>query len=135
MAMRSGTPLGVVASTTLIGGLALAPFALLESANGVGRDWSGEVWFAFLYLTLPSAGISAVLYYTLIRRSGAARASLVAYLTPVIVLAWSAVVMGVPLTVPRVAGAILAIVGVRLVLSGSRPGTATESEQSGPGGT
>lgn len=121
MAMRSGSPLGVVASTTLIGGLALVPFAVVESAGGVALDWSWEVWFAFLYLTLPSAGISAVMYYTLIRLSGAARASLVAYLTPILVLAWSATVMGVPLSAPRVAGAVLAIVGVRLILSGTRP--------------
>jgi drug/metabolite transporter (DMT)-like permease len=124
IAMRTGSPLGVVASTTLIGGLVLAPFALLESVSTVGRSWTFEVWLAFLYLTFPSAGLSAVMYYALIRRSGASRASLVAYLAPVIVLAWSALVQGEPLTGARVGGAILAIAGVRLVLSAA-PARAT----------
>lgn len=132
-AMRSGSPLGVVASTTFIGGLALAPFAVLEGAGGVGVSWNAEVWLAFLYLTLPSAGLSAVLYYVLVRQSGAARASLVAYVVPVFVLAWSAVVQGDPLTPARVAGAVLAIVGVRLVLAGSTPvGPSPHSRQLAP---
>ena len=121
VSLRTGSALGVVASTTLIGGLALAPFALLESAGGKAVSWSPEVWLAFLYLTVPSAGLSGVLYYMLIHLSGAARASLVAYMVPVLVLAWSAIVQGEPLTAARVAGAIAAIVGVRIVLSGSSP--------------
>lgn len=130
MAMRSGSPLGVVASTTFIGGLALVPLALFEAMGTPGRTWSPEVWLAFLYLTLPSAGISAVLYYMLIRQSGAARASLVAYVVPVIVLAWSTAIQGEPLTVARVAGAIFAIIGVRLVLSSSSPlGPSDESAE------
>lgn len=121
VAMRTGTPLGVVASSTFIGGVALIPLALLEGPNAIGMPWSTEVWLAFLYLTLPSATFSAVLYYVLIRRSGATRASLVAYVVPVIVLAWSTVVFDEPLTIARIGGALLAIVGVRLVLTGSKP--------------
>ena len=76
-----------------------------------------EAWIAFLYLTIPSAVLSAVLYYALIRRSGAAKAALVVYVVPVIVLAWSVVVLGQPPSAARLLGAILAIVGVRLVLA------------------
>jgi drug/metabolite transporter (DMT)-like permease len=117
VALRSGTPIGVVGSTTLIGGIALAPFALFEVATGNPQPWTTEAWVAFLYLTIPSAGLSAVMYYILISRSGAARASLVSYIVPVIVLAWSVVVAGQPPTLARTVGAILAIVGVRLVLT------------------
>lgn len=116
VALRAGTPLGVVGSTTLIGGLMLAPFATLEGPAGLGLPWSTEVWLAFLYLTFPSAILAAVLYYELVRRTGAARAALVAYIVPVFVLGWGTLVFGEPLTLPRVLGAALAIVGVRLVL-------------------
>jgi drug/metabolite transporter (DMT)-like permease len=119
VALRAGGALGVTASTTFIGGLTLAPFAILESMSGTATDWSTSTWFAFLYLTIPSAGLSAVLYYMLVRHSGAARASMVAYITPVLVLAWSVLVQGEPLTAPRVLGALLAIVGVRLIMRGS----------------
>lgn len=128
VALRSGSPIGVVGSTTLIGGLALAPLAILEAANGTAQAWTVEAWAAFLYLTIPSAVLSAVLYYTLIRRSGAAKASLVAYVVPVIVLAWSIVVQGDPPSLARLLGATLAIVGVRLVLSAApRPSVALPS--------
>ncbi len=118
-ALRSGGAIGVVASTTFIGGLMLAPFALIESANGTAADWSATAWAAFLYLAIPSAGLSAVLYYVLVHQSGAARATMVAYVTPVLVLAWSILVQDEPLTGPRLAGAVLAIVGVRLIMRGS----------------
>lgn len=119
VALRSGGTIGVTASTTFIGGLVLAPFALVESLNGTAAPWSTVTWAAFLYLTLPSAGLAAVLYYLLVRQSGAARASMVAYITPVLVLAWSVLVQGEPLTFPRAAGAVLAIVGIRLIMRGS----------------
>lgn len=119
VALRAGGALGVTASTTFIGGLTLAPFAILESMSGTAVDWSTSTWLAFLYLTIPSAGLSAVLYYMLVRQSGAARASMVAYITPVLVLSWSVLVQGEPLTAPRVLGALLAIVGVRLIMRGS----------------
>lgn len=119
VALRAGGALGVTAATTFIGGLALAPFAILESTAGIAADWSPSTWLAFLYLTLPSAGLSAVLYYMLVRQSGAARASMVAYITPVLVLAWSVVIQGESLTAPRVLGALLAIAGVRLIMRGS----------------
>jgi drug/metabolite transporter (DMT)-like permease len=119
VALRSGGALGVTASTTFIGGLALAPFAILESLSGTAAEWSTSTWLAFLYLTLPSAGLSAVLYYMLVRQSGATRATMVAYVTPILVLSWSVFVQGEALTVPRVGGAILAIVGVRMIMRGS----------------
>ena len=128
VAMRSGSPLGVVASTTFIGGIALAPLAIFESTTAPAIAWSAEVWAAFLYLTLPSAGLSAVLFYVLIRRSGATRATLASYVVPVIVLAWSTFVQDDPLTPARVIGAVFAILGVRLVLSGSTAMTLSPEE-------
>lgn len=118
-ALRSGGAIGVVASTTFIGGLVLVPFALAESLGGTAMNWSATTWAAFLYLTVPSAGLSAVLYYTLVHRSGAARATMVAYITPVLVLTWSIVIQGEPPTAPRLVGAILAIIGIRLIMRGS----------------
>lgn len=127
IALRSGTPLGVVGSTTLIGGLALAPLAVLEASTGTPQQWTSEAWIAFLYLTIPSAGLSAVMYYVLIRRSGAAKASLVSYIVPVIVLAWGIAVQGQPLSPARIIGAILAIVGVRLVLTATSGSSSPET--------
>lgn len=119
-AMLAGTPLGVTASTTLLGGIALAPLALMEASQASGSPWSLQTWVAFLYLTFPSAGLSSVLFFILVRRTGVARSSIVSYVVPVLVLAWSAVVAREPVTIPSVVGAGLAVLGVSLVMSGTK---------------
>jgi O-acetylserine/cysteine efflux transporter len=100
----------------------MLPFALAFEAPIDPGSWSEGTWLAFGYLTIPSAVFAASIYYSFVRRSGAVRATLVQYVTPVAVFALSAILLGEAPTPVRIVGALLAIVGTRLVLTDRRTG-------------
>jgi drug/metabolite transporter (DMT)-like permease len=102
----------------------MLPFALLFEPPFQPASWPIEVWLAFLYMTIPSAVFAATVYYTLVRRFGTVRATLVQYLVPVVVFGLSAVLFAEALTPLRVAGVLVALVGTRLILTDRRSGIA-----------
>jgi drug/metabolite transporter (DMT)-like permease len=122
VAMTEGSAIGVAGSSTLLAGLMMLPFALLTEPPFAPQAWSIETWLAFGYLTIPSAVFAASVYYTLVRRFGAVRATLVQYIVPVVVFGLSAWLFAEALTPLRVAGALLALVGTRLMLTDKRTG-------------
>ena len=128
VAMTEGSAIGVAGSSTLLAGLMMLPFALLTEPPFAPATWSIETWLAFGYLTIPSAVFAASVYYTLVRRFGAVRATLVQYIVPVVVFGLSAWLFAEALTPLRVAGALLALVGTRLMLTDQRTGIAPPAE-------
>lgn len=122
VAMSVGSPIGVAGSSTVIGGAILLPFALAFEGPVDPGSWSTETWLAFGYLTIPSAVLAAAVYYGLVRRSGAVRATLVQYIVPVAVFILSALLLNEAPTPVRLLGAILAVVGTRLIFADRRTG-------------
>ncbi|MEW5991058.1 MAG: DMT family transporter [Chloroflexota bacterium] len=128
VAMTSGSVIGVTGSSTLLAGLMLLPFALLTEPPFQPATWSFETWLAFGYMTVPSAVVAAAVYYALVHRSGAVRATLVQYVVPVVVFGLSAWLFDEKLTVLRVAGVLVALAGTRLMLTDRRTGIAVPIE-------
>jgi drug/metabolite transporter (DMT)-like permease len=128
VAMTEGSAIGVAGSSTLLAGLMMLPFALLTEPPFAPQAWSIETWLAFGYLTVPSAVFAASVYYTLVRRFGAVRATLVQYIVPVVVFGLSAWLFAEALTPVRVAGALLALAGTRLMLTDKRTGIVAPAE-------
>jgi probable blue pigment (indigoidine) exporter len=122
VAMRTGSPMGVAGSSTIIAGAMLLPFALIFEGPVEPASWSPETWLAFGYLTLPSAVLAASVYFFLVQRSGAVRATLVQYIVPVAVFALSALLLGEAPAPVRIIGAGLAVLGTRLVLTDKATG-------------
>ncbi|WP_425477930.1 DMT family transporter [Vulcaniibacterium tengchongense] len=101
-----GLPPAAVASATL-GSAALLtlPFAL---AQWPARSIPAASWFSAAMLGVLCTGFAFVMYYRLIARIGAARASTVTYLIPVFGVAWAWLLLDEPLTLTMgVAGAMI----------------------------
>lgn len=124
VAMAAGSTIGVAGSSTLLAGVMMLPVALLTEPPFQPLTWSPETWLAFGYMTVPSAVFAAAVYYTLVRRYGTVRATLVQYLVPVVVLGLSVWLFDEALTLLRAAGVLLALAGTRLMLADRRTGIA-----------
>lgn len=124
VAMAAGSTIGVAGISTLLAGLMMLPFALALEPPFEPWTWAGETWLAFGYMTIPSAVFAATIYYTLVRRFGTIRATLVQYLTPIVVFALSAWLLDETPTPLRVAGVLLALLGTRLILTDRETGIA-----------
>lgn len=90
---------------------------------GFSPDWSfvfqPQTLGNLLFLGLVASASCYVTWNAAVKRLGPIRTSAYIYLTPVITIASSVVVLGEPLTVPIMVGAVLTIVG--LVVSELRP--------------
>ena len=92
----SHLPSGAVACATLVcSAIMLAPFALWQWPQ---HAVSQTAWLATIGLGLLCSGIAFVLYYRLIARIGASRASTVTYLIPLFAVTWAWIFLREPLT-------------------------------------
>ena len=91
-----GLPPAAVASATLgTSALLTLPFAL---ATWPSQPVPTLSWLSAAMLGVLCTGVAFVLYYRLIARIGASRASTVTYLIPVFGVAWAWLLLGEPLT-------------------------------------
>lgn len=102
----TGLPPAAVASATLGTAALLAlPFAL---SNWPTHDIPMKSWFSAAMLGVLCTGAAFVMYYRLIARIGASRASTVTYLVPVFGVAWAWMLLDEPLTLSMgIAGAMI----------------------------
>ena len=101
----SGLPPAAVAAATLgTSTLLLLPFAI---AHWPEQAISAKSWFATGALGVLCTGIAFVMYYRLIARVGAGRASTVTYLVPVFGIAWAWMLLGEAVTPTMVAAGLL----------------------------
>lgn len=102
----SGLPAGAVAAATLLCSSLLAlPFALVFWPQ---TNPPMMAWGAALALGVLCTGIAMVMYYRLIARVGASRASTVTYLIPVFAVTWAWWLLEEPVTLPMLlAGALI----------------------------
>jgi drug/metabolite transporter (DMT)-like permease len=103
-----GLPPAAVASATLSTSTLLTlPFALAEWPQHAIPPAS---WFSAVMLGVLCTGLAFVMYYRLIARIGASRASTVTYLIPLFGVGWAWLLLGEPLT-PTMAIACAVILG------------------------
>ncbi len=92
----TGLPPAAVAAATLgTSALLTLPFAIAAwPRHAIGL----QSWFSASMLGVLCTGIAFVMYYRLIARIGASRASTVTYLVPLFGVAWAWMLLGEPLT-------------------------------------
>lgn len=108
----AGIPAGAVAAATLTSAtLLLAPFAI---ATWPSAAIPLQSWVSAILLGVLCTGFAFLLYYRLIHRIGAPRASTVTYLVPLFGVLWAWLVLGEPLTTTMAISAALILGGVAL---------------------
>jgi drug/metabolite transporter (DMT)-like permease len=108
----AGIPPGAVAAGTLVcASLLLAPFAIVSwpSAPIPLHSWASAVLLGVL-----CTGVAYFIYFRLIYRIGAPRASTVTYLVPLFGVVWAWLALGEPLTVSMAIAGALILGGVAL---------------------
>jgi len=101
----TGLPSAAAAAATLgSSALLLLPFALWQWPTG---ELPLQAWGAVLALGVVCTGVAFLLYYRLIARIGASRASTVTYLIPVFAVAWAWWLLDEPLTVTMLVSGVL----------------------------
>ena len=108
----TGLPASAVAAANLLcGGVLLAPLALWTWPD---HAIAAKAWGSAVLLGVLCTGIAFVLYYRLIGRIGAARASTVTYLIPLFGVIWAWLILSEPLTLTMGLAGALILAGVAL---------------------
>ena len=108
----AGIPPGAVAAGTLVcASLLLAPFAIVSWPSAPIPLHS---WVSAVLLGVLCTGVAYFIYFRLIYRIGAPRASTVTYLVPLFGVVWAWIVLGEPLTVTMAIAGALILGGVAL---------------------
>jgi drug/metabolite transporter (DMT)-like permease len=107
-----GLPAAAVAAATLFcASVFNAPLALVTWPSTAVPTLS---WICGVLLGVVCTGFAFALYYRLINRIGAPRASTVTYLVPLFGVLWAYIALAEPLTVTMAAAALLILGGVAL---------------------
>jgi drug/metabolite transporter (DMT)-like permease len=114
-----GLPAGAVAAATLL--CAAAFISPLAIATWPSVPIPGVSWLCAVLLGVMCTGIAFALYYRLISRIGAPRASTVTYLVPLFGVLWAWLALGEPLTVTMAVAGALILGGVALNQQWGRP--------------
>ena len=108
----TGYPSGAVAAANLItGSILLAPLALYTWPS---RPIPPASWTSAVLLGALCTGAAFLLYYRLVARIGAPRASTVTYLVPLFGVIWAWLLLGEPLTITMALAGALILSGVAL---------------------
>ena len=102
--------LELAAASVLCGAVAVLPFAIADLPDSVGWKSLASV----VVLGVVGTGFAQLLVNRLIGEHGSARSMLVNYLLPGFALLYGATILGEPLTVAKVGGLALILVGVTL---------------------
>jgi drug/metabolite transporter (DMT)-like permease len=114
----SGLPAAAVAAATLAwGAVLLAPFAAWQRP---AAHVPAQAWFSLIALGVVCTGFAYALYYRLIQRVGAPRATTVTYLVPVFGVLWAWIALDEPLTISMLLGGVLILGGMLLGQSQTR---------------
>jgi drug/metabolite transporter (DMT)-like permease len=107
-----GLPAGAVAAATLLcAAVFISPLAL---ATWPSTPIPARSWLCAVLLGVMCTGIAYAVYYRLINRIGAPRASTVTYLVPLFGVLWAWLALGEPPTVTMAVAGALILGGVAL---------------------
>ncbi|GAA2595040.1 EamA family transporter [Winogradskya consettensis] len=107
-------PMTLTASSTVVGGLALALPAVL--LGGLGFPLHEEEGAMLLYLGVATTAVAYTLFYAGLRSTRGSAATVLTLLEPLTAAVLAVLLLGEPLTVPMVAGSVLmlgAVAGVK----------------------
>jgi drug/metabolite transporter (DMT)-like permease len=111
--------LATTAAMLVVAASVLAPAAALHSPT----RWPGvPVLIAIAMLGAVCTAVANVMYFALIARVGATRATVVTYLNPAVAALFGVVVLGESLSAVAIAGLLLVIAGSWLSTGGKPPG-------------
>jgi drug/metabolite transporter (DMT)-like permease len=119
--LRGIPPVGIAASTMVVGTIALAPAALFALPSAAP---SAKAIGALLALGAGGTGIAFAIFYTLIAGIGPSRAALVAYIAPGFAVLYGVWLLSEPLTAGSVLGLVLILAGSWIAAEGRLPGQA-----------
>jgi drug/metabolite transporter (DMT)-like permease len=106
----AGLPPAAVAAATLAwGAVLLAPFAAWQWPSA---PVPMQAWLSLLALGVVCTGAAYAVYFRLIQRVGAPRATMVTYLVPVFGVLWAWLALGEPLTISMAFGGVLILGGM-----------------------
>jgi drug/metabolite transporter (DMT)-like permease len=109
-------PLTALVYTNSFGALGLLPFAAWELAHGANvTSASATPWLVLVYQAVFTTVIAHLLWNTALAKVKASWAAVFLYITPVVAIVLSWVILGEPLTWPILLGAALVIAGTHLV--------------------
>ena len=112
--LRTGSPLGVVGVTSLIGAVLLFPLGFLEHGYADVPSWPAQAWLAIGFLVVFTTIVGFVLFYWAVRRYGAGPSSMTTYLVPVGTLVLATLILGERPAPLQLVGGALILAGVRL---------------------
>jgi len=110
--MARYTALSISSFMMVAGTIAMVPFALPDL---LATHWStvpGEAWLGLLYAALLSVSLTNILYFTAIRRVGASRAALYAYLEPFLGVIFATILIGERATPLQLAGGAIIVAAI-----------------------
>ncbi|MEJ0016703.1 MAG: DMT family transporter [Acetobacteraceae bacterium] len=117
--MNSLAPAQMAAMTNLIGGVILLVAAIAFEPGAVPalfRFWGWHAALAWLYLLLPGAMLSTLIYFLLVRDWGASRTGTYAFVSPVIAVVLGTTLFGEKLDAASIAGMVLMLGAAAIVL-------------------
>jgi drug/metabolite transporter (DMT)-like permease len=116
--LRGVPPVGIAASTLIVGTLVLLPAALVTLPAAMP---SAKAAGSLLLLGAGGTGIAFAIFYTLIAGIGPSRAALVAYIAPGFAVAYGVWLLSEPLTAAAVLGLALILAGSWIAAEGRLP--------------
>lgn len=119
------SPLGVATGSQMAGALIVLPFAVAFWPETMP---SAKAWAAAILLAVLATAFALTLYFRLIGRLGGQKASTVTFLIPLFAVAWGAIFLREPVTLPMALGGAIVLLGTALTL-GLRPGLASRFEK------
>ncbi|MBU6154735.1 MAG: DMT family transporter [Bdellovibrionales bacterium] len=101
----------------LLGGLILAPFALMEWSGHPSSPalYDSKTWAALLGLSLLCSAIGFLIFYHLFDRVGPTQTLMVGYLIPAFGILWGALFLGETIHTEMVAGTVMILGAVALI--------------------
>ncbi len=112
--LRFGSPLGVTAAATFVGGVMLAPLAVVEGGVGAIPSWPAPAWLAIGYLVFFATVIGFDGFSHAVVRLGAARGAMTSYLVPVGTLVLASLLLHERVAPLQLAGGALTLAGMRI---------------------
>jgi drug/metabolite transporter (DMT)-like permease len=112
--LRSGSPLGVVGLSALIGSAMLFPLGFLEHGYRDVPSWPMQAWLSIGYLVVFATIIGFVLFYWAVRRFGAGLGAMTSYLVPIGTLILAALILGERAAPLQLVGGAVILLGVRI---------------------
>jgi drug/metabolite transporter (DMT)-like permease len=117
LVVRKGNVLGFVTMASLLGTVMLFPLGFLEHGYQDIPTWTDRAWAAVAILAILSTVVAFLIFFWAVSRFGPSRASLISYLAPVAGLLIAFVVLGERPAALQLAGAVIILLGVRLIAS------------------